>query len=370
MKYFISVLLIIFLCACSFNGNKRRQNSFVSNNIHILKLENKNIDLLSNFVDSISFLPLKEEDDFLFATINKLIIKENYIYLLDVWVTNSLLVFDNSGNFVRKIGNRGGGPEDYVRLWDFDVDSTGVQIYDRATKQILKYDVHGNFLQKKETPFRADGFKLLTSQKYLFSLAKEDNLYQVILTDSNFQVKSSFFPYTKNYLDNKMTDNVFQEVQDTIFYNKLINDSIYSFSKDGELIGGVLFDFGSNIPPIDIRNDYAKMTGERKRRHFMYFYDTPFRVNNHWVGKMFNGQNKATFLYNTDTDEYYIYDLVDMKINYTDIYMPLFSNKKYIVGWLNLDIYNSFNKKPVLDSAMINLLEEGGHLLCFYYLNY
>ena len=359
----IFFILIVFLYACNTNKSKEE----IVNSVQRFNLSHKNEHIVSNLTDSVSFLPLKEKDDFLFSTINKLIIKENQIYVLDIWSANSLYVFDDSGVFIRKVGNKGIGPKEYVRLWDFDVDSSYIYLYDRAKMQIQKYDLQGNFIEEKKTPFRLDGFKVLENQKYLFSLAKEDNHYQVLLTDSTFHVESSFFPFEKKYLDNKMTDNVFQEYEGTIFYNKLINDTIYSFSKKGEFLGGVLFDFGTCKVPEKFRNDYDELTKMRKQKKFIYFFDTPIKVNNYWIGKVFNGQNKATFLYNISANEYYIYDWVPQKIDYTDLCMPLFANKNYIVGLLNLEIYNSLRKKPFLDTTIVEYLEEGGHLLCFYH---
>jgi hypothetical protein len=365
MKYLL-ILCSIFLFGCN-SGEKKFTDKI--GNTSIFRLETENSQLLSNVIDSISFLPLIEKDDFLFSTINKLIMRGQYIYIMDVWISNSLLVFDETGAFVRKIGSRGRGPKEYVRMWDFDVDSTTIYLYDRAKTRMLNYDLQGNFIEEKKLPFRADGFKILKNRKYLFSLVKENNKYQVIRTDSDFNTEASFFPFDNDeFSNNKHTDNILREVEGVTFYTRIINDTVYSFSEKGELTGGVLFDFGSKTVPARLRNDYAGLTKGRKSGSYNYFIDTPFKVNQFWIGNVFHGKNKATFVYDTVANDYYFYDWINEKLDYTDIYLSLCANSKYIVGWLDLGTYNSLRKKPPLDKQAMAIMEEGGHLLCFYHL--
>jgi hypothetical protein len=87
------------------------------------ELKNENGNILENYIDSISFLEIKEEEGYYFSTINKLIINEDNIFILDVLGSHSLLNFNKNGNFVRQIGTKGTGPDEYTMFCDFDINS-------------------------------------------------------------------------------------------------------------------------------------------------------------------------------------------------------------------------------------------------------
>jgi hypothetical protein len=220
---------------------------------------------------------------------------------MDLWGTNSLLVFDRTGAFVRKIGKKGRGPGEYGRLWDFDVDSEHIYLYDYRQK-ISKYDLQGNFIESKRPPFHLSGFKILKNQKYLF--APEENnsdkyRYQIIRTDSAFNVEASFFPFPFEH-DERIAsfhrDNILQTVDGVIFYSKLHTDTIYSFSNEGDFIGGVLFDFGQKTLPARYRQDYEEFSMSTEKGSFNYFVDAPFKVNQLWIGEAWLTKDIRQFL--------------------------------------------------------------------------
>jgi hypothetical protein len=362
MKHlFIYFIVVIIFYGC-YSGEKEHTGK-----VSIFHLENSDSQLLSVVIDSVSFLPLIEQDNFLLAEIDKLIMEGEYIYIMDVWVSNSLLVFDKTGAFVRKIGNKGGGPGEYGRLWDFDVDSEHIYLYDYWQK-ILKYDLQGNFIESKRPPFNISGFKILKNRKYLFALYEgKDNKYQIVRTDSAFNVEASFFPFPFEHDESKASlhrNNVLQAVEGIIFYSKLHSDTIYSFSNEGNYIGGVLFDFRQKTLPEMFRRDYEKLDAEKSK--FNYFIDTPFKVDQLWIGCLVNEERYATFVYDNTSDKYYFYRWN----NYTDISHPMFANSKYIIGWMDIGDYNRLENKPALNSSAMAVLEEGGHVLSFYHLKH
>jgi hypothetical protein len=356
--------LFVFLIGC--HSGEKQQNT---GNIEIYRLDRSNHQLSSTLFDSVSFVSLKEDKDF-FSRIDKLIIHGEYIYIMDVWTVNSLLVFDNTGAFVRKIGRIGNGSGEYIRLYDFDVDSQFIYMYDRTKMNILKYDLQGNLIKESKMPFRPSGFKVLKNQKYLFALIKEDNKYQVVRTDSTFNIEESFLPFDNDdFADDKRTDNIFQKSGEIISYNKYISDTVYLFSAEGELTNKVLFDFGEKAVPQRLRKgSFQKFYSEGD---YVYYLDTPIKINRFWIAfTEGTGYQKSTFLYDTDAKEYYFYkwNLKPGQLDFSDISRPVFTNSKYIVGYMDYTVYESLKNKPVLNNSDIAILEDGGHLLCFYHL--
>lgn len=80
----------------------------------------------------------------------------------------------------------------------------------------------------------------------------------------------------------------------------------------------------------------------------MYFFDTPFVVGKTLFGSIFKGKNKATLIYDLKSKKYQIIEWVSDRLNYKDIFLPLFTDGKQVIGWIDLEIYESLRFKPVL----------------------
>ena len=304
----------------------------------------------------------------MFSNINKLRIYDNAIYILDIRGANSLLKFDIHGNFITKIGQRGSGPKEYRRLWDFDIDSTSIYLYDRAKMKILIYDHNGQFICENNVPFRIDQMKLLSNNKYLVSLAKEDNLFELITTDNKFNIIDKHIFYNEKYNDNKMTDNLYQEVDNLIIYNKPVNDSLYIYDKSGNMLKCINFDFGKHKVPEELKLNYEELANMRDKEDFIYFYDSPMIIDNILIGNIFKGKYKATLIYDLNTQQFFINEYKPKSIDFNNICFPIFATKKYVISILDITLFENLKKKPNINNTHIRHLEEGGRILCMYHL--
>jgi hypothetical protein len=232
---------------------------------------------------------------------------------------------------------------------------------------MLKYDLQGNFIEGHKIPFPSRGFKILKNGKFLSAIEQEskDTKYQVIRMDSDFNVETSFLSFMDKYAEfiaHSQVNNMIHAVDGVLSYTRFCNDTVYTFSEEGELTGGILFDFGSKTVPEMYRNDYELFIEEGGGR-FSYFQDTPFKLNQLWIGSAAHQGKYATFVYNTVSNRYYFYHWTDGEI--IDI---LFANSKYLVGYVDIRGYNRLKKKPEIDGSAMTVLEEGGHGLLFYHL--
>ncbi|GHT79045.1 hypothetical protein FACS189464_3470 [Bacteroidia bacterium] len=96
---------------------------------------------------------LETNENCLIGGINEFQVFNNYLFILDRISAKSLYIFDKSGHFVRKIGQLGKGPGEYIKVIDFTIDTKNGIIYllDFHYK-ILKYKIDGTFIQS----FRID----------------------------------------------------------------------------------------------------------------------------------------------------------------------------------------------------------------------
>ena len=261
MKQFIFLLGILFsllLTNCNKSSNQHSNSDITTENIRLV--DNSYNDLKSALVDSIHILKLNENEESFFVTISKVMTYNDTIYVFDRFGRDLLISFDRNGNYITKFSQKGGGPEEYARLWDFDVDSNYVYLYDRAAQRMLFYDHAGNFVKSHSTTFRGDAFVALKNNEFLFSLAKENDNKKVCIVDSTLSVKQTLLSYQKEDNDDRITDNLFQKVNGMIYYNKVVNDSVYVFSNQGHILNCYYFNFNDNNVPDEEKYSYDKLT--------------------------------------------------------------------------------------------------------------
>lgn len=102
----------------------------------------------------LKLIPLEANANSLVGEVNKIIVQDSLIYLLDIRKTRSLSVFRLAdGKFVRKIGNYGKSNSEYIEPTDFAVAGNQVVILDNRLMKLLVYDLEGNFKRSSRLQF-------------------------------------------------------------------------------------------------------------------------------------------------------------------------------------------------------------------------
>lgn len=76
---------------------------------------------------------------------------------------------------MRKIDKKGIGPNEYIRLSDFnvDIDKKELIIFDKEKKQLLSYDFNGNFISTISLDFWAIKFKKVSKEHIILFSGNE-----------------------------------------------------------------------------------------------------------------------------------------------------------------------------------------------------
>lgn len=111
---------------------------------------------ISDFCDSVETIVLDTSDSVLLASVNKLIPTKNRILILDRNIRNrngsTVAEFDMDGRFIRRYGNVGRGPGEYIGVSDFAVDEQRGRLYvlDHQIQRIITYDLNsGKYLEDR-----------------------------------------------------------------------------------------------------------------------------------------------------------------------------------------------------------------------------
>lgn len=213
---------------------------------------------LLDLLDSVRFVKLELGKESIVGRIDKVIVFENHIYVLDK-LTNTLFIFNLSGKYISKISKPGNGPEEYIQLDFFDIDFENRQIVltDLMGYWILRYDLKGNYLSRVKIPFWIEGIIPVQDKGYAVYANFRDNKfkikneYNVFYLDSSMQISKAYFPYNSADYNNPDINFATPQTGNFYFYNtrrfffSSYNGYVYEVADDG-LQPKYFFDFGEN----------------------------------------------------------------------------------------------------------------------------
>lgn len=315
MKKNKSIKLITFFAILIFVSciNERDYHSYNSEFIEINLDELPVIDTLSlsKIFDNATFIALS--DSILIGKINKIEVYNNNFFVLD-GVSSSVVVFDEKGNYLKKIGSKGMGPGEMISAFDMTIDRDNNYIYisDIHTRKINKYNIEdGKFQSSIPLPY--------TIPLYSYISYTNDTIYLTQCDPSKNELEHLFMIYPLNENNphsiiptsyNKGWDNVIanydgtflSKSDGTILLSHLFMDTIYDYShnnlkpyivlnanKKSTFITNDIADIDINENPMD----FNKIFSYNKYRDVHHFIDT----HEYIFFRMFKGHQIQNILY-------------------------------------------------------------------------
>ncbi len=243
MKAISLIVLVFILFACTTKSGSEKQE--VETVTIDLSQELDKLNLSDLIAEDIRIIPLETTDRSLIGKVSKVLATADYIFILDMLMAQSIFMFSKDGKFIRKIGESGPGPKEIGRPIDFFIENQEIFVLDMET-HIKTFDFEGNFIESREVnPRGGIGFsKLNGSGVFAFITGNAD--FNLDITDHDFKVIHSYFPYQNRRIDAGIINPLFRnEADGTLIYRRNMNDTLYSINSGGELIPYRMFDFGN-----------------------------------------------------------------------------------------------------------------------------
>lgn len=260
----LSIAFIVFLISCNFDKDVNKIED------DLIKVEIGPDDLvdeinLSQIVDDFRLVRLETNENCLIGKIDKIIFYKNFILIFDLF-HQTLFLYSENGDFLRKIGKRGGGPGEFLELQDFTIDSIRNQILLLDYQKIHKFSFDGKYIESKNITFIASSFSLLPFEDIAFyGGAKE---YRIIITDKKGEIKAKYFPYS-------LRSRIHPLLPITHYENKTLFDiplcdTIYEI-KGSKIIPFLFLDFGDLSFTYD---DYLTLSDAQKSNVYEYVHSS------------------------------------------------------------------------------------------------
>lgn len=244
------LLLIFFFSACTHEKTHEVQAE------KAWKLELEKADtLLRHSVESIDFLALEYSDKAALFNVNKLLHENDRYYLLDCR-SNKIAAYDADGMLQFVINNRGAGPQEYLEIKSFAVDSLHIYTIDNYKHQLQVYSAYdGSFQAAKKLAFVAWDMAVLPDGHFIFSYipfeqgetSLPQDKYKLFITDKDLNIKKKLLKYTNGEFEFIGRDTYFTESEEGVVFNSVVSDDLYLFvNKDS--VRHMKLDISKGIP--------------------------------------------------------------------------------------------------------------------------
>lgn len=196
----IYLFFIVFGLLFMIGGCSKKVNTMVLSE-HEIRIDLEQVldtILFSNLFEKISYIKIPTNDTFLIGRIDKLVVDDNHIFILDKTLSRAVFCIDTNGNKIFEINRVGRGPGEYVDLKDIAYDSIHKELllFCYVRQMIIWFDLQGNYLREKKIPFRTvsiqplkdRGFVLFCDYNLEDKLKNGDYHPNIIVIDSNLKV--------------------------------------------------------------------------------------------------------------------------------------------------------------------------------------
>ena len=213
---------------------------------------------LSEFATEIRYIPLETNDSALVSTVNQVIYEDEKLLIKDR--LNNCWLFDSTGKFCRKIGQKGQGPDDYIAIRDIYLWENEIFLTDR--QKLFIYDTNGNLVEilnlglsvmpEKYKEYTSVNILPLKKDTYIMNFALYSGYYPTaILLEKNQSDLKMIKEYPNSVILDKLRASVYfhewgimYRFKDEMRVHKMINDTVFTIDQNAEMKDVFIFDLG------------------------------------------------------------------------------------------------------------------------------
>lgn len=168
MNPILLVLFLSFLTVSSANAESVINKSPLV--LDLDKAQNKGKLNVSELFEKGEIILLDSCSEALLGEISQVSIVDGNIFVLDRNIAKTVFMFDKTGKFIRRIGEKGVGKGEYISPFEFSIDKSRNHIFvlDRQARRILEYDyTTGNHINSISIPQISNHLLYYSDKLYL-----------------------------------------------------------------------------------------------------------------------------------------------------------------------------------------------------------
>ena len=232
-----------------------------------------------NFISDTTYIPLEFCEDCIIGDISKVIKVDDGFIISDKTISQQVFKFDDSGNFLFSIGEKGVGLGNYVLPFDLSkIPGTNkLAILDQNQSKILYYDIDtGDFIEEWRINFQAKSFYYLDSNTIAahldgnFMATEQDSMAVLLDLTKNIFIYKGVVDFPKT--DHNATGGDFHDGTEGVLFTKSLNDTVYSVTPKG-FSPKYVFDFGDKTVPDAVKKLPMTLMFEELMKSLPYYHN-------------------------------------------------------------------------------------------------
>jgi len=245
----IYTVLVLVICSCG-QITEKKSNIIVIDNFASAP---KTISI-DEVVSHIDYIQLETTQESLIGNINKLQIKDSKVYILDAR-HSLMLVFDMKGKFIRRIGNRGRGPGEYLGILDFALCDSVILMRDGMQMKMILYDTLGRLIAEKHIPntfARVAFYNGMPACEHNYPDFAYNNGFRISIFDRNLNLMESILTsdleideLAANQIGMSHSRSFFTNVSDTLTFWECRDDVVYKIINQNQIERKYIFRYKS-----------------------------------------------------------------------------------------------------------------------------
>jgi hypothetical protein len=298
MKSHIIIISAFFAIACTNNNN--RIIKFTPDEVASLSLDstrritvdsdsgitinlnpflNEKTYNFGKMMKSIYVIPLETTDESLLSTIKNIVVSDSNIYIHDEYKSGGIVIFDNKGNFVKRI-QQGQGPGEIFSLKHIAFDAGNNELVVFYNHFFSFFTPDGKFKRRERIPLNAYSFAILPDGYLFHSInglinnhINPDIEYLILITDRQYKLRSAGFP--SSYAEDNCYEGLTRYInlnENTINLTFKFTNFIYKYVDNFNIKLKYILDISrKGMPNSLLKYSYEHLMSELEENDY-YFY--------------------------------------------------------------------------------------------------
>jgi len=314
-----------------------------------------------DYFKHIELIPLETNENVLIGRLEKLIIHQNRFYIFDSHQL-TVLVFDESGKFIFKVGKRGRGPGEFGDLDDVIINPyTGHLELLNPWGWIYSFYLNGNYIKTSNKITNRELLVVhrmiaLNEKTYVF-YSKYRQPFHVIYYDME-ENKVLHQEYEEKH-GNNFSDQLFYEYHDQWYFSRLWDNTTYQLGSNS-LIKSYIFDFGKqnyNINKMEMHVEIRDPKNDPRRfaEQFPYQIHSQGQNNRYVMARIRQPREnrRLNIMYDKSSQECKIIERFDESV----IFNPIMVTGEFVLCYCYHGELEEYVTEEMLDESNRKKLE-------------